>query len=138
MVDTPRLIVSDTNPLLSNTDQQLYQFKVGSCLWLSNATRPDTLLSVNMLSRYTYSPTLFDMKAIDRVLQYIASTPDYGLVFYSDEGVVLYSTVDSSYGNHDDRKSYSGCTLHIGRHSSAFLFCRVLYRGRTDSSTSGY
>jgi hypothetical protein len=121
MLDNPRPITSDTNPLLNETEKQLYQSKIGSCLWLVNATRPDALFAVNMLSRYTHSPTLFDMKAIDRVLQYIASTPDYGLVFSSTEGVVLYATVDASYGNHEDRKSHSACTLHIGRNSSAFM-----------------
>ena len=135
MVDNPRPIISDTNPLLNNTDQQLYQSKIGSCLWLANATRPDTLFAVNMLSRYTHAPTLFDMKAIDRVLQYIAGTPDHGLVFFSDEGVVLYCTVDSSYGNHTDRKSHSGCTLHIGRTSSAFLSRSKKQSITADSST---
>ena len=36
-------------------------------------------------------------------------------------GVTLYATVDASYGTHDDRKSHSGCTLHIGVGSGAFL-----------------
>ena len=75
------------------------------------------------------------MKAIDRVLQYIASTPTYGLVFTSDEGVVLYCTVDSSYGNHEDRKSHSGCTLHIGPKSSAFLSRSKKQSITADSST---
>jgi hypothetical protein len=135
MVDTPRPLISDTNPELNKLDQQLYQSKIGSCLWLANATRPDTLFAVNMLSRYTHAPTLFDMKAIDRVLQYIAGTPDHGLVFFSDEGVVLYCTVDASYGNHADRKSHSGCTLHIGRNSSAFLSRSKKQSITADSST---
>ena len=61
------------------------------------------------------------MKYVDRVLQYIASTPHHGLVFYSKEGVVLYATVVASYSNHEDRKSHSGCTLYIGLISGAFL-----------------
>ena len=61
------------------------------------------------------------MLAMDRVLQYLASTPDLGLTFSSNEGVKLYATVDSSYGNHDDRKPHSGCTLHICLNSGSFL-----------------
>ena len=73
-----------------------------------------------MRSRYTHHPTQFDMIAMDRILEYLASTPELGLTFSSQEGVVLYSTVDASYGNHDDSKSHSGCTLHIGRDSGSF------------------
>ena len=67
-----------------------------------------------MLSRHTHAPTVHDTKEMDRVLQYIASTPDLGLTFSSTEGVKLYA-------NHTDRKSHSECTLHIGRTSGAFL-----------------
>ena len=49
-----------------------------------------------MLSRHTHAPTVHDMKEMDRVLQYIASTPDLGLTFSSTEGVKLYATVDAS------------------------------------------
>ena len=50
-------------------------------------------------------------------------------------GVVLYATVDDSYGTHDDRKSHSGCTLHIGEGSGAFLSCSKKQTVTADSST---
>jgi hypothetical protein len=121
MLDTPRSIVSADNPLLSPQEQTLYQAKVGSALWVTNGTRPDSLFAVNIRSRYTHIPTKYDMLAMDRVLQYLASNPELGLTFSSMEGVKLYATVDSSYGNHEDRKSHSGCTLHIGQNSGSFL-----------------
>ena len=58
-----------------------------------------------------------------------------GLTFSSQEGVVLYSTVDASYGNHDDSKSHSGCTLHIGRNSGSFLTRSKKQTITADSST---
>ena len=75
------------------------------------------------------------MHAMDRVLEYLASTPDLGLTFSSKEGVVLYATVDSSYGNHEDRKSHSGCTLHIGKNSGSFLTRSKKQTITADSST---
>ena len=33
----------------------------------------------------------------------------------------MYARVDASYGTHEDRKSHSGCTLHIGAGPGAFL-----------------
>ena len=50
-------------------------------------------------------------------------------------GVVLYATVDASYGTHDDRKSHSGCTLHIGEGSGAFLSRCKKQTVTADSST---
>jgi len=135
MLDTIRPIESADNPLLSSQDQTLYQAKVGSALWLTNGTRPDSLFAVNIRSRYTHCPTKFDMLAMDRVLQYLASTPDLGLTFSSTEGVKLYATVDSSYGNHEDRKSHSGCTLHIGQNSGSFLTRSKKQTITADSST---
>ena len=88
-----------------------------------------------MLSRHTQSPTVHDMKVMDRVLQYIAGTPHLGLTFSSTEGVILYATVDASYANHIDRKSHSGCTLHIGRTSGAFLSRSKKQTITADSST---
>ena len=135
MLDIPRPPESETNPLLTPTQQVEYQAKVGSCLWVANGTRPDSLFAVNIRSRYTHKPTLFDMKAMDRVLQYLAGTPDLGLTFSSQEGVNLCATVDSSYGSHEDRKSHSACTLHIGRESGAFLSRSKKQTITADSST---
>ena len=36
-------------------------------------------------------------------------------------GVELYATVNPSCGTHDDHKSHSGCSLHIGAGSGTFL-----------------
>ena len=114
---------------------ELYQSKVGSLLYLANQTRPDILFAVNMASRHTKAPTEADMIAVDRILQYVAGTPTMGLVFKSGEGVKLYATVDASYGNHLDRKSHTGCTLHIGRNSGAFLSRSKKQTVTADSST---
>ena len=76
MVDIPRQISSDQNLLLS-TEKQTHQSKIGSCLLIVNSTRPDCLFTIKILSRYTYSPTLQDMKSAGRTLQYIAGTPDH-------------------------------------------------------------
>ena len=121
MLDIRRPPESETNPLLTTTQQVEYQAKVGSCLWVTNCTRPDSLFAVNIRSRYTHKPTNFDMKAMDRVLQYLVGGPDLGLTLSSQDGVILYATVDSLYGNHEDRKSHSACSLHIGRDSGASL-----------------
>ena len=48
---------------------------------------------------------------------------------------MLYATVDTSYGTYDDRKSHSGCTLHIGEGSGAFTSRSKKQTVAADSST---
>ena len=43
--------------------------------------------------------------------------------------------MDASYGSHDDRKSLSACTLHIGRDSGSFLSRSKKQTITADSST---
>ena len=47
----------------------------------------------------------------------------------------LYATVDASYGTHNDHKSHSGCTLHIGVGSGTFLSRSKKQTVTADSST---
>ena len=75
------------------------------------------------------------MVTIDRVLDYLGNTTELGLVLGGLGGVTLYATVDAFYGTHDDRKSHSGCTLHIGVGSGAFLLRRNKQTVTADSST---
>ena len=83
--------------------------------------RPEVQFATNIHSRYTNSPLRGDMNTLDRVLEYLVHSPELGLVLGGHGGVKLYATVDASYGTHTDRKSHSGCTLHIGEGSGAFL-----------------
>ena len=112
-----------------------YQMRIGCLLWLAIMTRFDILYAVTMASRKSKSPSTRDLAAVNRILLYIAGTKDKGLKFQSNEGVILYATVDASYACHDDMKSHTGCTLHIGRNSGA---CQAMSKKQTitaDSST---
>ena len=135
MVDKEREPESETNPRLDVAGTRLYQSKVGSVLWPAIGTRPEVQYATNMHSRYTKSPLRGDMVTLDRVLDYLVNTPDLGLVLGGHGGVVLYATVDASYGTHEDRKSHSGCTLHIGEGSGAFLSRCKKQTVTADSST---
>ena len=75
------------------------------------------------------------MAAADRLLRYIASTSDLGLTFCShNDPPSLFAYVDSSYDCFSDSKSHSGISLHLGRHSGAFLFLSKKQTITTDSS----
>ena len=112
-----------------------YQSKIGSLLYLTIMTRPDILFATCWYSRKCKSPSNFDMEAVDRILYYIMGTKDKGLRFRSINGVTLYATVDASYACHDDMKSHTGCTLHIGDLSGAYQSLSKKQTITADSST---
>ena len=113
----------------------IFQSKVGGLIYLAKQTRPDILFPTTSLSRRCKKPTERDMLAVDHILRYIAGTRDLGLVFHSGEGILLYATVDASYACHDDLKSHTGCTLHIGRSSGSVLSLSKKQTVTADSST---
>ena len=129
--------MSKTTPIVLINASQIvdYQSRVGLLLYLAIMSRPDILYAVSHLSRQCKSPTQFDLNAINRVLYYIAGTYELGLKLYSNEGVRLYATVDASYACHDDSKSHTGCTLHIGRTSGSIITVSKKQSVTADSST---
>ena len=135
MIDKEREPESPTNQRLDTAGIKLYQSKVGSILWSAIGTRPEIQYATNIHSRYTKSPLRGDMVTLDRVLEYLVNSPELGLVLGGLGGVVLYATVDASYGTHEDRKSHSGCTLHIGEGSGAFMSRSKKQTVTADSST---
>jgi hypothetical protein len=54
------------------------------------------------------------MKAVNRIINYIASTPTLGITYRATGNLDLKATVDSSYANHPDRTSQFGYTIHLG------------------------
>jgi len=112
-----------------------FQSRVGSLLYLAIMSRPDILYAVATLTSCTKTPTTEDLQAVNRVLSYIAGTRTLGLNLFSDEGVKLYATVDASYACHEDFKSHSGCTLHIGCNSGSIVTISKKQKVTADSST---
>ena len=59
-----------------------YLSVIGALMYLANYTRPDIAFSVNLLARYSSSPTKMHWNEIKHVLRYLHRTFDMGL-FYS-------------------------------------------------------
>ena len=134
MLAVPSSLTSD-NTLLAPALIADYQARVGSLIYLASQTRPDILFAVTQAARKTSAPTVGDSNAVQRIFLYLAGTHLLGLCFHSGEGIVLYATVDAAYANHLDRKSHTGCTLHIGRKSGSFHSRSKKQTITADSST---
>jgi hypothetical protein len=79
---------------------------IGSLMYLSVATRPDTTFAVNRVSRYLEKPKKVHWKAVKRILEYIKGTIDYGLKFESHQENKLVAYSDADYaGDTESRRS---------------------------------
>ena len=102
-----------------------YQQRLGSLRYLADRTRVDIAYDLRVLATKQGAPTQFDSEQLTYMLQYIASTPDLGLLFHSNEGVKLFATADISYATQKDCKSFTSGTLSIGKLSAPFrVYCK--------------
>ena len=115
--DTP----IEFNCKLGNSDDQVpvdkeqYQRLVGKLIYLSH-TRPDISFAVSVVSQFMQTPNEEHMKAVNRILRYLKSTPGKGLMFRKTDRKTVEAYTDSDWaGSVVDRKSTSGyCTFVWG------------------------
>jgi hypothetical protein len=56
-----------------------------------------------------------DWKKLERVVKYLRSTPELGIIIRPDEGTVIQVHIDASFGvHHSDGKSHSGMFITTG------------------------
>ena len=126
----------DPGKLLNEKEKTMFQSKVGTLLYLAIMTRPDILYATSIMTTKTKQPTSTDLIAVDRILLYISGTKEKGLKLASTNGVTLHATVDASYACHEDFKSHSGCTVHVGNLSGSLLTKSTKQKITADSSTA--
>jgi len=94
--------------------EKLYRILI-SCLMYSNATRPDILHVVNLLSRYMSCVSKIHFQAAKRVLGYVKSTIDFGIKYHCVENFSLLGYSDCNWAECvDDMKSTSGYHFSSG------------------------
>ncbi|KAE8657119.1 hypothetical protein F3Y22_tig00116996pilonHSYRG00002 [Hibiscus syriacus] len=75
-----------------------------------NVKIPDISYAVGVMSRYMQNPKKPHLEAVRRILRYVNSTIDYGLLYKKDEDCKLFGYCDVDYaGDHDTRRSTTGC-----------------------------
>jgi len=74
------------------------------------------------------------MALLQRILRYLASTPEVGLTF-SPGPITLYCSVDASHNCYQDGKGHYGYSFSLGPHDGAFFACSKKLKLVTLSST---
>ena len=74
-----------------------YLSVIGALMYLANCTRPDIAFSVNLLAKYSSSPTRRHWKGIRHILHYLSGTTYMGLFYSNKSKEKLLGYADAGY-----------------------------------------
>ena len=101
--------------LLSEKEKKFFHTLVAKLLYLGKRVRPDILVAVSFLCKRVQKPNECDLEKLKRVVQYIRSTREMGIVLEASNCISVNASVDCSFAVHDDMKSHTGYTVGIGK-----------------------
>ncbi|KAJ1045146.1 hypothetical protein NDA10_003129 [Ustilago hordei] len=107
----PMQSIPEGTLVASAAQQKEYPVIVGKLLWVANSTRPDLSLTVGVLARHMREPSQEHYQAAQRVLRYLESTRQVGLVYRaseSQEPLVAHSDANWASDATIQRRSTSG------------------------------
>ena len=108
---TAILKLADGSP---HTDATHYRRIIGALQYL-NMTRPDLSFAINKLSQFMHQPTSTHLQHLKRLLRYLKSTINYGLLLQKSAKFELVTFSDADWGgNMDDRTSTSAYISFFG------------------------
>ncbi|XP_073117068.1 uncharacterized protein [Elaeis guineensis] len=88
--------------------------KTGHLIYLSH-TRPDIAFAVSVVSQFMHDPHSVHMDAVIRILRYLKSRPDRGLLYSCHGNLRVECYTDADWvGSLDDRRSTSGYCTFVG------------------------
>jgi hypothetical protein len=89
-----------------------YLSAIGALMYLANNTRLDISFAVNLLARYSASPTKRHWTGIKNILRYLHGTADLGLFYERNQDPSLVGYTDAGYLSDP----------HNGRSQTGFVF----------------
>ena len=107
--------VNPDSPKLAGTREAFYLSVVAKLLYMAKRHRPDILLAIGFLTTRCKFCTEEDMVKLERVLGYIRSTIERGIVIEFGTNPRPRAWIDASYGTHErDGKSHTGASIVFG------------------------
>jgi len=102
-------------------DATMYRQLVGTLIYLT-LTRPDISFAVGVMSRYMQNPKKPHLEAVRRILRYVNSMLDHGIMYKRGGECKLVGYCDADYaGDHDTRCSTTRYIFMLG--SGAISWC---------------
>ena len=102
--------------VLATTEQQVwFHRQVARVLYLAKRTKPETLVATAFLATRVTKCDEDDIKKLQRLLKYIRSVRERGIVLKPGCGdVTVTQYIDAAYGVHADGKGHTGSVTIIG------------------------
>ena len=92
-----------------------YTQLLGSLMYQIVSTRPDLALAISRLSCISQNPGMVHWRAALKILAYVQSTQDAGLLYRRNAPVHLVGVTDASFaGNPDEGRSQGGYLYLVG------------------------
>ncbi len=88
------ILYPDTNGL-PRQDTWNYRSVIGKLNFLAQNTRPDLSFAVHQCARFCTAPTALHEMAVNRIIQYLIYTKDYGLILHPTKNFTLDMYVDA-------------------------------------------
>jgi len=92
----------------------VYQALVGSLLFRARMTRPEIVIHVNLLGRMTENLSAANLLAARKVLEYLYSSRQEGIILKKPSNLALEVYADASYDGPESR-SQTGVMTILGR-----------------------
>jgi len=90
-----------------------YQRLVGKVIYLSH-TKPDIAYAVSVVSQFMHDPREKHLQAINRIIQYLKSSPGKELLFKKEKNLSMKVYTDADYvGSIVDRRSTNTYCIHL-------------------------
>ncbi len=116
-IDTPAepgVFLQQAAPCDPAAELSRYQALVGALLYVSVCTRPDIAFAVHQLTRHMVAPAVQHWDAAVRVLRYLVTTVDLGLVYRATASPQLTAYADASFASVvENRRSVGGALFML-------------------------
>jgi hypothetical protein len=104
------------SPRLNAEGEARFRTLVAKLLYLAKRARPDLLLPTSWLTTRVRECTADDMLKLERVIGYLAVSPERGIVIEFGDSPKARAFIDASYAVHKrDTKSHTGASLVFGK-----------------------
>ncbi len=99
---------------LSPVNRTLYASLAMSLMFLGRMTRAEILFACTVAATRISDPDEDDLQDLFRILQYIANTPNFGVLYEGGMKALMKVFTDASHGIHGDGKGHGGIIIMLG------------------------
>jgi Reverse transcriptase (RNA-dependent DNA polymerase) len=106
--------IDPESPRLDQERSDEFRSRVMKVMFACLRARPDVLTAVSFLDKRFEKCTDQDWDKLERLLMYLNSTKNLGIVLKATEGIRVIAHIDASFASHADYKGHTGAFITMG------------------------